>query len=386
MIVGVAYFDDPVALAGGWSSIGGEKAVRFNSPSGLMPTALWITNIKMQDHRTSKLNLTAHIRNLSFFQLSLIAISSEIGVPHSASIPDLVELMSGVASRIIDVALVAFPGMSMGASLQDSLYDHLRLRDSVTDPSKIYQPQFQAAFQENSIVTGTPWIPGSENVRLIPNRVSYAEMLFSYPVPIGAFREVSGGMSIDDFIALEHPAIAQVEVNISGAENPELIAFGAQMSGTAVPREWISQPEAHFMRESGVKFMRIHRVLQSDASDTLPVMPDALTKNSFARSSYSAGVLAENLVVALTSKRYIGGNSKMRYYFPTRAVYLRSVDRMLSFAIARQLVESGLIVTRYGFGCVEVKAVEDELSSIMDVAANFGFMVLATSRLNKDGV
>lgn len=390
MTTGVAYFDDPVSLSGGWCSIDGGKAVRFGSPAELEPHLIWMTNINMTDFRNSQLNNTAHIRNKHFFGMSLSDIALELDIKPSDPIPGAVEMLSQVASRIVDITKLAFPGMGMGASLSDSIYDHLNFRDQQSDPARQYQAQFQSAFQENSIVTGVAWPSTWDHVRLIPNRIAYAELLLSYPVPIGAWREIHGdGMTIEDFIGMDHPAIAQVEVNISGADNPELLAFGVQRSTTAITREWVSQPEAHFMLTAGVRFTKIHRVLCSSASDVMPVLPREITSGAFVRSSYSAGVLAENIIYALMSKRYMRNSSKTaktRYFFSTRAVYMRSVDRMLSFAVARKLHEQGFKVVEYGFGSVKIRATEDEMPQIMSVGADLGFMLLATSKLGKDGV
>lgn len=387
MTAGIAYFDDPSSLSGGWCSIAGEKASRFQSLAELDPAVIWVTNTSIQDYNDNQLKYTANIRNYLFFRRSLSEIVPEIDINPAAQITEIVEALSGIAQRVIDLSGEVFPGMQMaGRSLPDCIYDHLQLMDQRNDPAARYQACFQSAFQENSQVAGVKWVPGAENVRLVPNRVNYAELLLSYPVPLGALRETHGDMIVEDFVALDHPAIAQVDVDLSRAENPELLAFGVQMSHTAIMREWISQPEAHFMHLSGAKF-RIHRVIRSDSSDVLPPMLGKLTENAFVRSSYSAGLLAEALVYALMSKRYFraGRTAKTRYFFPTRAIHLRSVDRMLSFASAKRLFDCGLRVKGYGFGGVTIAATRDEIPEVMGIGADMGFMLLAVNTLGKDG-
>lgn len=385
-VAGVAYFDDPSSLSGGWCSVNGEKAIRFNSPAELDPQVIWITNTSIQDYNNNQLSYTSHIRNTNFFRQSLSAIASEIDIEPSAPIPTIIETLSGVSARVIGLAYEVFPGIRLGLSLADSIYEHLQLADQRNDPAGRYQPQFQSAFQENSLVAGVKWVPGAENVRLVPNRVSYAELLLSYPVPIGGLREVSEAMAVEQFLALDHPAIAQAEVDLSSSENPELLAFGVQMSGTAIMREWMTQPEMHFMHISGAK-IKLHRVIRSESSDVLPPMLEKISSNAFVRCSYSAGLLAESLSFALMSKRYMRGSrtAKTKYFFPGRAIHMRSVDRMLSFSVAKRLADLGFRVKSYGFGGVTINATKEEVPEIMNVGADMGFMLLAVNTLGRDG-
>lgn len=386
MSAGVAYFDDPASLSGGWRSVDGKPAVRFNSPAELDSQVIWVTNTSFQDYNNNQLSFTANIRNTNFFRQSLPALASEVDIDPSAPIPSIIEILSGITSRVLDLAREVFPGIRFGLSLPDSIYEYMQLSDQRNDPAGRYQPQFQAAFQENSFVTGMKWVPGAENVRLVPNRVSYAEMLLSYPVPIGGLHEVNAEISVDDFLSIDHPAIAQAEVDMTSADNPELLAFGSQISGTAIMREWLAQPEVYFLRECGAK-IRLHRAIRFESSDVIPPLLEKISNNAFVRCSYSAGLLAEAFVFAMMSKRYVRGSrtAKTKYFFPGRAIHLRSVDRMLSFSSAKQIADIGFKVKSYGFGGVTVNATKEEVPEIMNLGADMGFMLLAVNTLGRDG-
>lgn len=386
-MAGVVYFDNPDTLSGGWCSVDGEKATRFDSVSTLNPQVMWFTNASFTSFQSHRLSCSSHIRGENFFKLSLSAIASEVDINAGESIPVVVETISGILSRVIELTTTCFPGITFGFSLSDSIYNYLNLRDQQNDPAAQYQPQFQSAYQDNSVVQCSQWSPGDEQVRLIPNRVSYAEMLLSYPVPTGSLRECNQPMQVEEFLSLDHPAIAQCEISMASAINPQLMAFDSYQSGTAVIREWASQPEIHFLHAGGAK-IKIHRTIQSSGSDVMRVLPAELTSSVFARSSYSAGLLAENIVNALMSKRSMRSASKQsrtKYFFSRRAAHLNSVDRMLSFSISNQLQECGFRVTRYGFGGVTLRASAEEIPRIMSEGADFGFMLLSTSKLGKDG-
>lgn len=389
IIAGVAFFDDPTLMSGGWRSVSGEKAGRFNSVSELDPGVLWITNARFDNMDTRNI---AHVRNEGFFQtnfksLSLAGICSDIDLKPSNPIPNTVETLAELFNRILDLTQTCYPNIRFSNTLTDSIYDYLGIGFPQNDPAYSFQSQFQSAFQENSIVTGNPWLPGAENIRLILNRVDFAETVLSYPVPIGVLREVHSGMTAEEFCELDHPAIANVSVNIDLANNPNLLAYGSQASTTSVMREWATQPEVFFMLQSGAK-VTVNRIIRSGSSDILPSIPLELTSNAFIRSSYSAGVLAENIVYAFMSKRYLRSGSKSsgraKYFFPARAVYLRSVDRMLSFAVAKSLFDNDLRVCSYGLGTVQIRATEEDIPHIMEIGAEHNFMLLSVNNIEKD--
>lgn len=384
--VGIAFFDNPsgAVLNGGWCSVAGEPARNFSSAAGeLSPHVLWITNLDFNEHIENQLSGTRNIRNSGYFRLALKNIGSEIGVYETTLIPDAVQSLSGVASRIVALAQRACPDIRVnGFSLTDAIYSHLGLADERTDPAAHYQKEFQSAFQEHSVVTSRRGGGGEvEVVRFIPNRVLHAEAVLSYPIPDGNLHVTPGAMTVAQFLELENPALAEVSVDNSCVERPELLAFGAQYSGTGVMRNWAAQPEVYFMAQSGSK-IRIHNVLSFDSSASAPTLPAVVTNNALIRTAYSAGIFADNHLAALMSKRRksrVTKGARNPYFFPSRAVYLRSVDRMLSFAVAQQLAERGLRVTGYGLGAVNAMVTEQEMPEALEIGADLGFAILAAN-------
>jgi hypothetical protein len=383
--VGVAFFDvkNSSTLGGGWYSINGEKAKMFDSPMGdLSPQVFWITNLGFQETIDNSLRGTNHIRDDCYFKMPLKTIGIEVGVYESTIIPNAVEVLAGVASRTINLAKTVMPSLRYGNfSLREAIYSSLNLSDQQTDQGLLYQDALQAAFQENSVITSRRGNYGaSEIVRFVSNRVLHAEAVLSYPSPAGNIRLISEKMSVDDFLAMDHPAIAEVLVDSSSVENPGLLAFGAQYSSTGVLRNWMAQPEAFFMAKMGAK-ITIFNVLAFSSSERPPQLPEALTSNALIRNSYSAGLFADNFLGALMSSRINEKKSnKFKYpkFFPSRAVYMRSVDRMLSFVMASALESKGIRVSAYGFGLVNARVSESELMDAVMIGADLGFSILAT--------
>jgi len=127
--------------------------------------------------------------------------------------------------------------------------------------------------------------------------------------------------------------------------------------------------------------IKISNILRGSAINDTVELPPLLTSDPLLRSSYSAGLVAECYVHALTSKRYIKGvkkNAKVKYFFPARAVYLKAVDRMLSYGLARQLSDRNYVVSAYGFGSVTVRATSDLFAEAVKDAAEIGFAIVAS--------
>ncbi|OIR06009.1 hypothetical protein GALL_118060 [mine drainage metagenome] len=377
---GVAFFDSTNTKdGGGWYSMNGERAMRFNGFSDLDARHVWITNLAMSDFYEQGLSKAAHLRNSSFFHQTLQHISNDCGFQQGSSIPLVVEQLSGIAARVMEISKLCMPGLRILKSLHDSIYDFIGLDDIKDDAACMYQPEFQAAFQENSYVAGIYWPRGIGTARLSMNRVDFAEEVLGYPFPIGAWHYERSNMSVDDFINLDVPAIACVEVDLKSANKPELLAFGAQMSGTAVMREWITQPEAAMLKMADAK-IRISNILRGSAINDSVELPSLLTGDALIRSSYSAGLVAENYLHALTSKRYDKRtrNSRNTYFFPSRAVYLKAVDRMLSYSLARQMSDRDHIVSMYGFGAINILVTEDLFAEAVKDAADMGFAIVSS--------
>nr|WP_297500983.1 hypothetical protein [Ferrovum sp.] len=386
--VGIAYFDEPdsQSLTGGWCSIGGGRAKSFASAqSELDPSVLWVTNLGFTSYIESQMSCVANMRGDSFFRQTVNALSSELSIQPGVgqnTIPDTISVLSGIAQRVMAMSEAFFPDMRIGFTLHDSIYDHLQINDINTDHGAHYQREIQSAFQENSMVAYSRggWVSDAETVKLIPNRVSHAESVLSFPIPSGAVTAVDSPMSQTDFLESGRLGLAHVVIDPSRALEPDLLAIGSQISGTSIFRDWMTQPEMFFMMEEGVRF-EIKGAIFFDKVAEAPQLPPAMLANAVGRTSYSAGILAENFLNALMSKRKKPKTKKgarTSYFFPSRAVFLRAADRMLSFALAKQVASQGFRVSGYGFGTVTVRAQEHEIRELMEAGADMGFMVFST--------
>lgn len=381
MSVGVAFFDDHAnsRSGGGWMSVAGGRAVRFNGFPDLDPQILWITDMEYMDFTDQGLGRSANLRNASFFKTSLAMMTNDFGM-YDASIPEMAEAISSVSFNIIELTRESFPGIRFVHSLPDSIYQYLRINDERDDAASLYQPHFQSAFQENSQVAGSGWTPGGQLIKLSMNKVDFAEEVLSYPYPSGAWRDEISSMSAEEFIDLKVPAIAAAKIDLSGADVPDLLAFGVQISGTALIREWLTQPEAAMLLKSGAK-IRISNIIRGTTGGEDIELPMILTSNPLIRTSYSAGIVAECFLHAVTSKRRLrnpGKNSRNQYFYPARAIYLKSIDRMISFGLAKQMADRNYIVKNYGMGSVSILATADIYVQAIQDAADLGFSICSS--------
>jgi len=376
--VGCAFFDDPDHPVTGWCSFNGSAPQRFPHVSELPHNIAWITNVNFGAYKNlADLSKAAHIRR-NFFRPAFNSIAMEIGYkpetwPIRSALPD----MSGVFFRAWDFAVKAWGGVPLLESLRESLYIASGERDQPVFGER--ENALSSSWQVDSVVINeNTREPGMLYVRLIPNRVRHAAFVLANGMPRGEYF-VRGKMTVDQALSADEPMFLECDVSFSGSDLAPLCAFGVSSSNYDQMRRWVSQPELMLLADHAKSIEITGAMVYEDFSDA-PQLPPAFFEDDLIASSYSAGLIAESWIEALTSRQY--SKTSRRYYHPPRAAWLKSLDRAISFGNAKRVHECGLRVVRYGYGTVAVKAFQHEMEEVRNAAADCGFMIIASA----DGV
>jgi len=299
----------------------------------------------------------------------------EIGFdPSALNVRDVVVALADILDRAWKLSTAAWEGLLADETMHESIYKQARRRDP-PDFDRIEQVM-KTAYQDNSIVLGVKWEPGIISVKFVPNRVRHVIDVTSIGIPSGAWAIKNEKTSVDDFLKIETPSFADCEISMDGAALADLLAYGVQYGGNgkSTLRQWISQPEMLFLVEHA-KIKQINSILSFDQFESPPQLPDILLNDSMTALSYSAGVVAESFLVAYSGRR-TSARHNFRPYHPPRAVWMKAVDRAISFGQARRLHECGIRVTGYGFGAVSAKVFAHEINDAADIGADCGFFLM----------
>lgn len=373
---GFAFFDDPTkTLNGGWFSRAGENAHRFQNVSELLPPTLWITNIDYNEFRNAGLVGAGHLRRPDWLKTTPRALCMEIGYPQNVVGNDRAcQLLSEIYNRVNQIAWSLFPDMKPQATLARSLLS--LARDKPVDDSVLRERRLiESATQDRSVVPQDAWEPELITVRFVPNRIEYFTHLLTTPVPVGKLEKIKK-MKVEEFVMADEPLIAEVTLDHDASS---LCAFGYQGSGAPLPRKAITQTEAIMLLDQ--TDITVDGVWRTGAMSPPPLFAHLPRVDStpFLSVSYSMGLLYEAMAFSLMEKSNDKRLDKAdQYYYRQRACYLKSVDRTMSFALAKDLNEAGISrIYSYGMGQVSARVIKDDLSYARELGAECGFMMMA---------
>lgn len=381
IMLGVAFFDEPTAALGGWCTYGDMIPVRFSAPQelpqsiimdGQRQSIIWLVNAEWGIYMDA-LRGAGYLRRQSFFGDALVKIGIELGLDMiNGDRRAIVSTLAKIVSRAWLFALKAWPGIIPQETMGESILAHLNIRD-VTDVA-LLEPLLESSFQETSLVAGLKYEADSQKVRLIPSRVRYATELLGYDIPSGSWSVLRGVNSVDKALNLDAPAFIECDITWKGAEYANLCAYGSIAYGRNISlRQWVALPELLFLAEhaTGIK---VSSAAVWDQFTPAPQLPDVFYEDSLTALSYSAGIVANSFMKAMAGKRYSKKHRKSIH--PVRAAWLRSVDRLLSFSVAKTLADEGVRVSDYSNGEVTVWAFRHEMELISQAAAECGFVLV----------
>lgn len=388
VLIGVALFDEPTAVLGGWYAYGDNSAVRFSAPQDLPQSVqyngrgnpiIWITNADFTVYR-DKLQGIGYLRLYKFFSPNLYKITPELGM--DMNVTDrrtVVTTLAKVVHRAWKFACKAWPGIAPLEDMNESILAHLNVKD-IPDIA-LLDPVMESGFQDSSSVIGQKYEVDAMILRLVPNRVRHATDVLSYGMPAGEWRVRRDINSVEQAMSLEQPSFLECDITWKGAPLADLCAYGAQAFGKNVSlRQWVAQPELLFLAEHATD-IKVTAATVWDDLEMAPQLPDLFYEDSLTPLSYSVGIIAANFMEAISSRRY--SRKHRKNFHPVRATWLRAVDRAISFSSAKLLTDSGLRIRQYGDGEVSVNVFRHELEDAVAIAADCGFMLATNPWRNK---
>lgn len=379
MPYGVVLFNDVILKKGkdrkrtpgeGWASIDGGEARRVNGITEVESNVKWLTNLDYIDFYANGLGKNKNLFYSGFLRTDLKSVADDIGSGVELMSADkAASLLSTVFKRVMELAVsrfkVSFDNQDAG-SLSEFIaarrVNKYEIPDEINSALKhAYQTSTQCVGRANR-----DW----KFAMLRKPRYQHTVDVLSTPVP-SEFRWVyvnndrmpaAGPRRVDWCISNELPVLANVKVTPRrGGELNNIISYN---SGAAVERAWLSQPEllwmslfcdveviGAFICEAGFE----HQV----EIDTFPTLGD------FSHASYSLGLLCENFWVSMASPR---SNWKGQRFYPPRAIWYRSIDRIESFKAASRLHQEGFQVSGYGHGSVWLNYPSGAARDLVDLA------------------
>lgn len=383
-IIGIAYFDDPEKIEGGWMSTG-DSVSRFNSHAELQQNqeingekrpVYWVTNTSWFVFNDAFKGVSYLLRS-NFFAVSPDMVAANLGFDRTSSDRrSMVAAIGKTYRRAWDIMAEAWPGIVPVRSVAHAIMNVLEIKDN--PDFNVLVPILEGTHQNGSqVTTSAKYEAGMTTVRLLPNRVRHTEAVTAFGIPDGKWKYDSSIDSVESALNAECPVLVECEVNMRGSELAELCAHGNEWFSKGGRRQYMFQPELLMLAEYATS-IKVTRAMTWETFTPSPRLPDVFFREQYTSLSYSAGVAAHSFYKAITGTRYSA--AKHREYLTPRGVWLSAVDRAISFGSAKLLHDEGFRVTGYGDGEVHVRIFEHEQERLEEVASEAGFMIMSMVR------
>lgn len=374
--VGVALFDNPKEMSAGWACIADKAPVRFGSVHDLNSDALWVTNLDWEEYRL-RASKFSNLRRGDFLRSSLSQIAGDLGRRMNGEFAmETCPVLAKVVHQAVMIAVGVYGWEEPVSEMrEDTLADDIRR--SIGQAPKLQRHLRTAMVSAHQSYSSPDWPPTYEpdsfTITLRYNRLDYARLVMANPVPDEAWTyippERASELSIESLMNPAQPSLVEATVEL-GRIDPDmaaLIAFGSQPGKRAGVRKWISQPElAWLARHTRVN---VSSALVASSARPLPEsaqLPPALYSDPLFSLSISAGLIAECHWTALASTTY--NRTSRTNDVSAWAVWLRAVDRALSFELALRAQKAGFHVVGYGTGSVVLRLSRDRMQECLAFA------------------
>lgn len=376
---GVAFFDDPNNPLAGICSLAGGESVRFRTVGDLMSDCIWITNLSYQQAYSFRLHNNPKIKLSNFFRTELVRLAQELNLDLVNQPNKAITFLSQIADRTVQIAANVYKVERFKDSLKKAIEDAL-----LEQSEPIYAPFVSQAIDNSFKAYQNCWgarLPSNAEYFLRFQRTTYAKSLLQLPIPNGNWRRVNNKFPLKNgsiktgtesriFKFLEEltacrPALLKVSVSDVNPAVAHLLDYG---QGTE-QREWVPVQEiAQIAAYADVT------ILDMLVCDSLIQLDSALvnhmkTLDSAQEAGFSYGLVAENHLHALFSKRKQLINGSNQTLASARSSWLRAWDRVICFAVAAELEQQGFRVLSYGIGNIQVSCPESKLSDLAQAAS-----------------
>jgi hypothetical protein len=393
MRVGIAYFDDPKFLEqqdtqlSGWYSVDGEVPGRFYRPTDLASDVIWITNTEYAEFTNNDIaEKGANLRNLGYLNTNLSAITEDLGIsPDVVRLDETVQKLSLVVGRILRLMREVYSTDAMFSGYQVSR--GLRQVLMPKGVERISSPGLMRAlsdsFQNYSRCVVRSKSYGSRNkyFSVRKNRLAHVRELMETQFPAGRVELITSSQMptsnrLQWLYSLGRPFVAKVSLTNVDPDVSDILAFGQRKAkGERASREWVSSLEAILL--DAYATVSIESAWIWDELVSIPAryqLPESLLKDEWFELSYSAQMAAELHYSALVQMprlpAALGGGIEVT----PMAIWLKSMDRLLSFEMAKVIAEEGLVPFGYSSGSVSVRVTHsDEYQRINNLVRDTGW-------------
>ncbi|MCA3266107.1 MAG: hypothetical protein ING19_08555 [Azospirillum sp.] len=373
---GAVIFDAPEEASGGWAAQPGKDPFRIQGTGDLVGDTLWWTNFDYKQYMNAGLGKNAWTRRSDFPKVDHRRTIMEWGMDDDSSYEEKAAFLSEIFDRIMRLSktfgIESFTGDSLAADFATSLFTAKRNQIPSINAAEALRNTIQS--------WSSPTIPrlrGAENVILRRPRLGYAAKMLRCVYPCGPWSHL-GDMQFGDhadrleyLFSLGTPFFANISVRNIHREFSDTIAFGSSLGGRNEMRSWASSPELEVLREFAEIDVKNAWVSEKVESPTLPDRVSELLDSPLANSSWSIGVVAENLWRGVVMPRPSRDRDQGKTY-SYRGAWIASLDRANTMTDAIELVKDGFCVTGYGGGQVHTAVLEGSHDELVKTAFRIG--------------
>lgn len=357
---GVILFDAG-ELGGGWAAVNGGPAVRVAGVGELDTGCLWLSNLRFSTFHEAGLSWNGWVRHSGYLRVPLDRAVEEWGFSAEDS-SSTATYLSGLFGHVMTIAQrLGVPPHFRAPALAHELAS---IMPHPEFPSSKAVAATRHALQEWTR-TAQRVSKDEKLITLQRPRGAHAADLLRCPVPTGPWKHVDAAKlppmrRLQWVQQLGAPFFAKVQVHGVEAVG-EVLSFGSGArddDNRPLRREWVTAPELIVLSQFGDVEILAVWVGSECQPMVLPAAADELLLSPAALTSWSAGVVAENLWVgAALREQTPARGQEARISF--RAAWLRADDRMRMFVIAQKLTAQGWRVHSYGTGAVRVVLPQD---------------------------
>lgn len=407
--IGCLRFDSVEHIEGGWASIEGGEAFRFNRMADLESDCLFLSNIGFTESHKTGLSNNAKIRTSSYIDVEVYNIrerkanerivnkesdglsSSPRDIPGNLCIDDSdwekqVEVSSCVASRVfenatVDCKLETPPFFELKKGMREALIPH----DAVISDSTLYDALETSQVNYSNVQRALNSVQNDMDygVNLMLPKASHAFDILSKPLPAFHTKWIKSLERIDSkdvkayLEGIKPHAIYLFRVNIRTFE-PEyahIINFGTGKER----RAWITGVDALFLKD--IATFDIHSSYEAmEVINHHPVYD--MVKKSYSPEkhdfSYSTGIYLQNLWLSLTVKSTPRANILKRDLSHNQfAPFIKAYDRIALAKVVKKLDSMDINVLTYSKGQIKVALKSHQIKpEILEVFKEAGVIPL----------
>lgn len=376
---GAVIFDDETKPLAGWASVHGRQAFRVQSLGDLASDVYWWTNCTAPTYASHPGMRQSRFKRDDYLRPSMRQMHAELGLqPMRMQPARIAEITAEIFDRVMRLASVHHGvNRPVELRLQEDLYP------MIIKPDESISRELDAALEQ----AHQPWFecltakPADSTIMSFRRpRMEHVLDVLTTPVPGTRWEFVEESrlpperQRIDWLVTQSRPVLARAAVKRVNHDVAPVVVFGA---GSKKERGWMSHPELLML--SKFAQIKVEGVFLGQEYEEQTVYKPVFTGGTMGSLSVSAGILADNYLMALAEPRTVKriGQNNTKLYSP-RAVWYNASAALYSLMPALMLHGSGFSVIGYGRGVVTVAVPRGALADVRKCAAAAGLQASLT--------